>query len=256
MIVDVNVNLSRWPFRRLAGDEPAELVERLRKRSVVQAWAGSFDGIFHKDIASANARLAKDCRTHGAGFLLPFGSINLKLADWREDLRRCTEEHKMPGIRLHPNYHGYKLDDPAFRELVQLAAARKLIVQLALCMEDERTQHPLMRVPPVDLSPLAKAVQGEPQLRLVMLNWYPQLPLETLRKLPSAPDICFDFSMLERIGAVNRLAAEVSFSRVLFGSNYPLFYFDSALLKVRESGLTEAQSKMVSTENAQRLLAR
>ncbi len=255
MIIDVNVSLSRWPFRRLIGDEPAELVARLRKRNVAQAWAGAFDGIFHKDLSSANARLAKDCGTHGPGFLLPFGSINPKLPDWREDLRRCQEEHKMPGIRLHPNYHGYKLDDPAFRELLKLAAARKLIVQLALCMEDERTQHPLMRVPPVNVAPLANLLEAEPQLRLVILNSYPTLQVEKLNRLSTAGEVYFDFAMLERIGTVNRLAAQVSFPRVLFGSNYPLYYFESALLKVQESGLTETQTKAVCEENAGRLLA-
>jgi predicted TIM-barrel fold metal-dependent hydrolase len=122
MIIDTNVSLSRWPFRRLVGDETPDLVAGLRKRNVTQAWAGSFDGIFHKDISSVNSRLATECRTYGQGILLPFGSVNPKLPDWQEDLRRCQEEHKMVGIRLHPNYHGYDLKDPAFEELLKLAA--------------------------------------------------------------------------------------------------------------------------------------
>jgi uncharacterized protein len=256
VIIDVNVSLARWPFRRLAGDEPATLVAKLRKENVSQAWAGSFEGILHKDLAGVNARLAKDCRSYGPGMLLPFGSINPKSPDWQEDLRRCHEEHKMPGIRLHPNYHGYKLDDPAFRELLKLSAARKLIVQLALCMEDERTQHPLLRVAPVDIAPLADLIAALPQLRLVILNSYPTLQVERLQKLSSAGQVWFDFAMVERIGAVARLAGQVSFPRVVFGSNYPLYYFESALLKVRESGLTGAQTKAVCEENAARLLAR
>ncbi len=251
----MNVNLSRWPFRRLTGDEPAALVTKLRKMKVSQAWAGTFDGIFHKDLASANARLANDCRTHGPGILTPFGSVNPRLPNWQEDLRRCQEEHKMPGIRLHPNYHGYKLDDPAFRELIKLAAARKLIVQISLCMEDERTQHPLMRVAPVDCTPLADIVAAEPNLRVVILNAYPTLQIEKLRPLSSAGEVYFDFAMVERAGSVARLAQQVSFPRVLFGSNYPLYYFESSLLKVQEAGLTDEQTKAVFEDTARRLLA-
>jgi predicted TIM-barrel fold metal-dependent hydrolase len=251
VIIDTNVSLSRWPFRRLVGDEPSGLVARLRKRNVAQAWTGSFDGIFHKDVSGVNARLATDCRTHGEGILLPFGSINPKLPDWQEDLRRCREEHKMRGIRLHPNYHGYELKDPAFTELLMLAAARGLIVQLALCMEDERTQHPLMRVPPVDSTPLAELVKVQPKLRLVVLNCSLKADLQ---RLASAGEVYFDFSMVEGVGGVARLMQNVSLERVLFGSNYPLFYFESALLKVQESGLTEVQKKVVFEENARRLL--
>ena len=253
-MIDVNVNLSRWPFRRLVGDEPDSLVAGLRKRNVTQAWAGTFDGILHKDLSSANERLANDCRRHGQGILVPFGSINPKLPDWQEDLRRCQEEYKMPGIRLHPNYHGYDLKDPVFAELLHLAAVRRLVVQLAVCMEDERTQHPLMRVPPMDLAPLPDVIKNEPGVRLVVLNSDPLHDLEVAQKLTATGRVSFDIAMLESVGGVARLARGISVQHVLFGSHYPLFYFESALLKVREAGFTNAEARAVLEENAGRLL--
>ena len=71
MIIDTNVNISRWPFRRLAGDETPDLVARLRQRNVTQAWAGSFDGILHKDIGGVNARLSMDCLPVLSGSTIP-----------------------------------------------------------------------------------------------------------------------------------------------------------------------------------------
>jgi predicted TIM-barrel fold metal-dependent hydrolase len=254
-MIDVNVSLSRWPFRRLVGDEPDGLVAGLGRRNVTQAWTGTFDGILHKDLSSANERLANDCRRYGPGFLVPFGSINPKLPDWQEDLRRCHEEYKMPGIRLHPNYHGYDLKDGAFAELLHLAAARRLVVQLAVCMEDERTQHPLIRVPPVDLSPLADLLKNEPAVRVVVLNCDPIQNIEHLERLASTGRIDFDIAMVEGVGGVARLAQKISIRSVLFGSHYPLFYFESALLKVREAGLTDAEARELLDENARRLLA-
>lgn len=256
MIIDTNTHLSRWPFRRLVGDETPDFVARLRKRNVTQAWAGSFDGILHKDIAGVNARLAADCRTYGQDFLVPFGSINPMLPGWQEDVRRCREGHKMPGIRLHPNYHGYTLADPVFADLLRLATEQRLIVQLVVCMEDVRTQHPLMRVPPVDLSALAGVIKSEPAARLVLLNWPPGIDDEQqLKPLASIASVYFDISMVEGIEGIARLMEQLSVERVLFGSNFPLFYFESALLKMQESGLPDDQKQALFEGNARRLLA-
>jgi predicted TIM-barrel fold metal-dependent hydrolase len=254
MIVDTNVNISRWPFRRLAGDETPDLVARLRKRNVVQAWAGSFDGMLHKDIGGVNARLAADCRTHGKGFLVPFGSINPKLPGWQEDVRRCHEDHKMPGIRLHPNYHGYAITDPVFAELMHLAAGRRLIVQMVLSMEDIRTQHPLMRVPPVDVSALPRVIMSEPTARLMLLNWAPSLKGQQLKPFVDNPMVSFDIATVEGIEGMARLLERVPPERVLFGSHYPFFIFEAALLKMKESGLPEDQQKVVFEGNARRML--
>lgn len=254
-MIDVQVYLSRWPFRRLPGDEPSALAAALRRRGVTQAWTGAFDGIFHKDIAGANARLAATCRQYGPGLLVPFGSVNPKLPDWREDLGRCAEEFRMPGIRLHPNYHGYALGDPSFAELLRLAAARRLIVQLVLSMEDERTQTPLMRVPDVDLSPLPELLKKQQDARIAVLNADHLHAVEVARKLSASGGAWFDFCMVEGVGGVARLVRELSADRVLFSSNYPLYYFESAMLKVREAGFTDAERSAILEGNARKLLA-
>lgn len=251
-MIDVNVTLHRWPFRRLYGDEPERLVSYLRTKGVTQAWACSFDGLLHRDISAVNARLAVDCRRSGRDFLLPFGAINPKLPDWQEDLRRCQEEHRMPGIRLYPNYHGYTLADPPFGELLEAAARRSLIVQIALAMEDERTQNPLMQVAPVDPAPLLDAVKRQPSARVVLLNGN-RIP--GVKQL-SAAGVHFDIAMREGIGGVARMVDETAADRVLFGSNYPLFYFESAELKIKEAGLPEGVASAIRDENARRLLKR
>ena len=253
-LIDVNVSLSRWPLRRVRGDDTSAIVAMLRRQGVAQAWAGSFDGVLHKDIASVNARLADECRRHGRGIMVPFGSINPKLPDWQEELRRCAEVHHMRGLRLHPNYHGYKLDDPDFRRLLQMVAQRGLLVQLALVMEDERMMHPLLRVEPVDTGPLAALVKETPGVRVVLLNALRTLRAKPLLDLVSA-GVFVEISNLEGVGGISNLLAQLPESRLLFGSHAPLFYFEAALFKLKESPLTLEQQRMIRFGNAQGLLA-
>lgn len=249
-LIDTNVYLSRWPLRRLPCDETAKLVAKLRANGVTQAWAGSFDALLHRDMAGVNARLAEECRRYGRGVLVPFGSVNPKLPDWEEDLRRCAEVHRMPGIRLHPSYHGYTLNDPDFAKLLRLAAQRGLVVQLACAMEDRRMMHPLWQVEPPDLKPLAEVVKNTPGLRLQLLNW-PRPSPELLR----TGEVCVEIAMLEGVGGVEKLLQQVPLERVLFGSYAPMFYFESALLKLKESVLNPEQLQAIRGANARRLLA-
>jgi len=253
-LVDVNVNLGRWPLRRLPCDDPAALVAKLRSRGVVQAWAGSLDGLLHKDLSDVNARLADDCRRHGCGLLLPFGSINLKRPDWEEDFRRGAEVHRFRGFRLHPNYHGYRLDDPCVARILKLAAERRLIVQIALVMEDERMMHPLLRVDPADPAPLAELARQTPDLRLVLINALRTVRGESLRSLVAPGNVWVEISMLEGVGGLTSLIEQVPAERILLGSHAPLYYFEAAELKLRESPLTPEQLRAIRHGNARRLL--
>jgi len=256
LIVDTNIYLSRWPTRRLSCDETPRLVAKLKQHRVKSAWAGSLDGLLHNDISAVNARLVKECEEHGEGLLIPFGSINPTLPDWQEDLRRCAEELKIPGVRLHPNYHGYKLDDPVVEKLFALCEKHQLIVQLAVIMEDERTQHKLMRVEPVDTKPLVGLVKDHPKLQVVMLNALRTLRNDVLSKLAEAGQVSFEIAMLEGVGGIDRIVQDINPNRILFGSYFPVFYFDSAVLKFRESELGRVLRDTIQHENATKLLAR
>lgn len=254
MIIDVNVSLSRWPMRRLPCDELPKFVDKLRACNVTQAWAGSFDGLLHKDVGGVNARLVEACRQCPAGLLSPFGTVNPLLPDWREDLRRCHEDYRMAGIRLHPNYHGYRLDDPLFAELLKLAVERGLIVQLAMRMEDLRTQHPLLRVPDVDAKPLPGLVAALPDLQLVLLNAVQTLQDSVMTALVGAGRVYFEIATLEGVGGISSLLKRLPIDRILFGSHFPFFMLESAVLKLRESALLPAQLDAITRENAERLL--
>ena len=170
-IIDTNVNLFNWPFRALKYRDTKALVAKLKKHRVIEAWAGSFEALLSKDMSGVNARLAAECREHGPGFLIPFGSVNLAWPDWQEDVRRCHEVHKMPGLRIYPGYQPFDLDHPGMESLVKMTSERGLVLQVVFGMEDPRVHHPIINVGPVTFGPLLKAVNGTPNAKVELLHF-------------------------------------------------------------------------------------
>src|SRR5690625_3089421 len=117
LVVDTNVHISQWLFRDLKYGETSAMVSKLRSHGIREAWTGSYDALFHKNIDSVNARLAEACHQYGGGILVTFGTVNPRWPDWQEDLRRCDEEYGMRGIRLYPGYQNYALELPDFAAL-------------------------------------------------------------------------------------------------------------------------------------------
>ena len=252
-LIDTNVYLSDWVIRHSWADTPAKLVAKLRRHGVTSAWVGSFEGVLHTDIAGVNARLAGACLRDSGGILRPFGTINPALPDWEDDVRRCHEVHRMPGVRLFPNYHGYTLDDPRFARLLELCGRRKLLVQIALSIEDERSQNPALAAAPVNAAPLADILPKFPRARVMLLNASSRIlgtNTALLRRLTPA-GVLFEIAILEMVAGIEMLLKSVPEARIAFGSHVPYFYFEAALLKLQESALTPAQMDAVRSRHAQ-----
>lgn len=253
-VIDTNISLFRWPFRRLPYDNTTALVEKLQSLGIQQAWAGSFECLLQRDIASVNERLAEACRRAPSGLLTPFGCVNPTLPDWEDDLRRCHDELGMPGIRLHPNYHGYSLDDARFKELLGMAREFRLLVQLAVSMEDTRTQIARLQTADVDLKPLPGLLHNATGPEVMLLNYKPRG--EVVRELAQAERITFDVARVEGTDGIARLMQATSPQRVCFGTHAPFFIYEAALIKVYESQLPAEEIRQLLAANAKAALQR
>jgi hypothetical protein len=160
----------------------------------------------------------------------------------------------MPGLRLHPGYHGYPLDAPVFARLLELATGRRLVVQIACGLEDERTQHPRMPVPAVDVAPLIGLLGKIPSARVQLLNAFRSLRGKPVLDL-AALGARFEIATLEGVEGIANLLAQIPGDRLCFGSHAPFFYFESAQLKLRESALSETRMKAICAANARHFLA-
>ena len=261
-ITDTNVHLFDWPFRKLKYSQPEALVAKLRKHRITQAWAGSFEAVLNKQLDAANRRLAEACRAHGGRMLVPIGSVNPAWPDWQEDLRRCHEQYRMPGVRLYPAYHGYTLDHPELVKLLAAAAKRGLLVQIVLRLEDERVHHAALDVGSVNTAPLADALKKAPDTKVQLLNAAGTILGNNLPALVRDTKVTLDIAAIEGNGGLGRIIegkllsyrAAIPVERLLFGSHSPFFPCESALLKLFESPLTLAQLQPLMNGNARRLM--
>jgi len=211
-IIDTNVHLFDWPFRKLKYSSTASLVAKLRKHRITKAWAGSFEAVLQKQLDQVNRRLADECRTRGDGLLMAFGTVNPGWPDWEEDLRRCHEQYGMKGVRLYPAYHGYTLDRRDFAQLLAEAAKRELLVQVALRMEDERVHHAAIGVGAVDVAPLPELMKKLPKAKVQLINSAGPLLGRNVSTLVRDTQVTFDIAATEGNGGIGRLIEGKNYS--------------------------------------------
>lgn len=256
--IDTNVYLSSWPIRQSWASTPKILVDKLQRHGITEAWAGNYEAVLQTDMDGANRRLVEACTQEGRGILQPFPTINVAFPDWQEDLRRCHEQYRVRGIRLFPNYHGYTLEDPSFWKLLEESTRRGLLVQIVLSVEDDRSQNPILSVPAVQVLPLLDRVDALKSSNVMLLNSGSRVlggNIPVIQRL-SAAGVLLEVATLEGAAGIESLLEKAPLLKLCFGSYSPYFYFESALLKLRESALSPEQLHQIRSTYAQAALSR
>jgi hypothetical protein len=251
-LIDTSVFSGCWPFRAFRERTPAALKAHLEPLGVTQAWVASAEAILFPDPMQANEPLAE--ALGGDGFFLPVAIIDPTLATARRDARTCLERLGFRALKLVPNYHQYALADARVEELVALACQRDVPVCVQLRMMDERSHHPLMKVPGVPAEEVVALAQKHQRARFLVCGAYGQ----QLRLLRDAANVWAEISFVESGQALAGALQALGPDRLVFGSHSPLFYFEAEAAKfdVAAEDVPPSAIAAVRSTNAQTLLGR
>ena len=252
--IDVNASLGNWPFRSLRYNDAESFVRLMNSAGIAESWVASFDCVLNREPKSANLALARCVEPHRTR-LRPFATVNPLFPTWERDVGLYLDELGMAGFRVYPNYHGYALDDACLAELLCCARERGIPVQIAVRVADERMHHPLVRVPAAELPRLEATLGRVASVPVILLNLR-QGELAVAAELARAHGrLYIEISHVETVGGVARLPERgLALEQVLFGTHAPLLYPQSAVFKLRESGLSPRQRRGIDCANARRIL--
>lgn len=253
-LIDVNASLGNWPFRLLRHNTPEGMLALMDAYGIAEAWVASLDCVLNRELKTANLALA-DAVAPRRDRLVPFAVVSPAFPGWEADAELYLRDLSMAGIRTYPNYHGYGLADPCFTRLLARVREWRALLQIAARVADERMHHPLVMVPPVDLSELDGQVGESDTAEIILLN-VRQPELAAAAGLAQAhPGVFIETSHIESIGGVARLFERFPEGQVLFGTHAPLLYPLSAVHKLKEAELSPGQLDKIGAANAREIVA-
>jgi len=255
MIMDFNAHLGNYPFRRLKYNTPQGLLGLMDKVGVDKALVSRFEAIFYKDWLEANRMLLEDLESLRSR-LIPCVTVNPKFPGWTMDLEDCIRE--AAAVRVYPNYHGYKLGDSAFDDLVEAASSRGIPVIVTVRIQDERSHPWFLKISPVDLAHVLDAAERHPEVDFVICNAYLNDVLTVRREIARLENVYVELSFILTVtlNSVERLTEEIGAEKLLLGTYMPFFYPQCAINRVKKAEINEEERELILWRNASRLLGR
>lgn len=253
-MIDVNVFLGAYPWRRVPGTSPEAVLRAMDQGGIATAWVTHLPSLFWKDPAEGNPWLY-EVATRQPRFR-PVPVIHPGLPGWEEDLAEAVTRRAVL-VRADPGPLGLAPAGAEMLRFLAAAAEARVPVQAAVRLEDGRGRHPLDVAPELAPWMVRSWVRSHPGLELVITHaersfieevHYGSAPAEAER-------IWWDVSWVwgppEDHLAV--LLATLGPARFLFGSGQPLRLAETPGARLDLLDLDPATRAQITTGNARAL---
>jgi len=245
MLVDVNCSLGRWPFQNCRLRAAKQLAAHLAACGIGRALVSSIEAVLDPDPHACNLELAHSLADQRS--LLPLMTVDPTLGHWQECLAQYREMGLGHALTVVPNYHRYTLGAPAVDALAESMVRHDAVLVVRMRVEDERRQHPLMKVPGVDPATVVALAERHPELRILCLCTYLR---EVAALVERTPNVWVDIACVEFLNTVRKLLTKVPAQRVVFGSHTPLLYTQANLMKLEHAEVSAPEREMLAHRNA------
>lgn len=244
-MIDTNVSFGPWPWMDFSSLTAQSLDAHLENEGIQEAWVSAAEAVLYPDPDGPDDRLMAAFRSFRR--IVPVKTINLGMANWRRSLDRALGPLGMRLVKIYPNYHRYSLIGSGPLELAALLAERGIPLIIAMRIEDERNQYPLMKVASVPVPEIVSLASIHPRLRVLVLGAQVSEIAELVR---GATNVFCDISFAETGNVMDRLLAAAPSGRIVFGSHTPFFYTRAAVRKLLGAGLDDEIRQAISVGNA------
>jgi predicted TIM-barrel fold metal-dependent hydrolase len=253
MIIDVNAFLGEWPFRKLSGDVNT-LLRIMAKCKIDMALVSSLNAIFYKDCEEANVWLKRILQTSKS--LIGICTINPYFPNSIENLHECINEMGMVGVKIHPNYHGYNLEDNSIiDQFFKECSKAKIPIIIPLRIQDERSHHPSSKIPPISASQIISAARKNSSLKIIVCNAKSNEVSQICMKMHEFNNLYIAFSWVQSLNFIEKMVKNVGSNKLLWGSNFPINYVEPMLRQVTESRIDEEDKEKILAENAKKIFS-
>jgi predicted TIM-barrel fold metal-dependent hydrolase len=249
MIVDFCAYLGEWPTYELRYRDADGLLRLMDRYAIDAACVSLAGGMFRYDAREANESLCQLAKGHRDRLWL-IGTVNPLVPTWREDVQYGVERLGLAGYRIHPTYQGYELTAPSVLELANMLSGVKRPLFIALYVDEERFQHPAIRVPEVHISEIGAFVSQVPDTTIV-LNGVTTSQVPELFRINEALDCVYlDIDAMDTdFEGLRTLVERYGVERLVYGSQMPFLYPEAALMVAEYSGLPDKEIEAILSGN-------
>ena len=222
----------------------SQMLEKSREAGITHSVVFSVATTPHQ-VESINSFIAAEVEKHDN--LVGLGAVHPESPDQRADIDRIVSLG-LRGVKLHPDFQGFDINDPRCMKIYELCLERGLTVPIH--MGDLRYEYSR----PEKLIPVIKEFSGLKVIGAHLGGW--SLWKEAADTLAEYPDFYVDcssslaFMPPEQAAAIIR---DYGAERVLFGTDYPMWEFKAELERFRALGLSEEENKLILWKNSSEL---